>query len=303
MLMNTSYPRLKATLVVASLSMGLAALATSAAFAQTLVNDTNPGLNRTNAPTASNAQWFVGNPRNDTTSSETSALSVTTGTGGGSFLGYFTAAASPVALTVGQTLTVSYTFSLSNIGTATGATALRLGFFDSAGSRASDGYASPDSAFTDYTGYAALLSTRASASGITLRERITGSGNFLNATGNPPFSAALTTAASQLFVAGVSYTVTMTAARTGEEEVSLGVALSGGAFANYSVTYADITSPTLSFDTVGIGWAPNTLAAEGVVTMENLSVSVIPEPASYAALFGLAALGCIALRRRQPSES
>lgn len=48
----------------------------------------------------------------------------------------------------------------------------------------------------------------------------------------------------------------------------------GGDLGDYGLTYTDTTSPTLAFDTVGLGWAANILAAEGVVTIERLHVAI-----------------------------
>ncbi len=239
-------------------------------------------------------------------STETAALSITAGTAATSVAGYFTSSGSPVSLAIGETLNVSLVFSVSNIGTATGTTAFRLGLFNSGSSRAGDAFSIDpvETTFDNYTGYAPLMSTRANASGITIRERVVNTSNFyLNSTANPPFSAALATGASQAFVANTNYTVNISAKRTATSSVDFGIALTGGAFTSYGLSFTDTASPTLSFDTLGIGWAGNLMAAGGVFTVNSLNVSVIPEPASYGALFSLGAVGFVALRRRRTVTS
>ena len=62
-------------------------------------------------------------------------------------------------------------------------------------------------------------------------------------------------------------------------------------FSNYSGAYNG-TSTTFTLSTGGSGSALN-------VTLDNLSA--IPEPATYAALFGLGVLGLAAFRRRRPA--
>ena len=104
-----------------------------------LVDDQLPGMGRGRASGASGAQWVLG--AGLAVNEGASALTVRAGSAPGSFLAHFTPAGQPATIAIGETLAVSLVFSLSNLGTANGVMSMRLGLFDSGGSRASDGFA------------------------------------------------------------------------------------------------------------------------------------------------------------------
>jgi hypothetical protein len=90
----------------------------------------------------------------------------------------------------------------------------------------------------------------------------------------------------------------------GTNSTSLGssTVVSGGA-AQYTVDFTAITGLNANADAVLIGqFAGNTTAAFDNVQILGTAVAAIPEPSSYAALAGVAALGLVAARRRRSTK-
>lgn len=70
-----------------------------------------------------------------------------------------------------------------------------------------------------------------------------------------------------------------------------------GSFGSFSTTYTANSTPT--YAGLRLGTQGNGTLANSIVAVDNLTLSAIPEPSSFAALGGLAVLACAALRRRR----
>jgi hypothetical protein len=81
----------------------------------------------------------------------------------------------------------------------------------------------------------------------------------------------------------------------------MGYSMTGGSLTSYATSYSDASALTTAFDSFAINWATGTMNS-GTFTLDSFSATVtaapIPEPSTYAALAGVAALGLVILRRR-----
>lgn len=69
-----------------------------------------------------------------------------------------------------------------------------------------------------------------------------------------------------------------------------------GALSSFSASAAGITVAAAGGE---IGFRTGLASSGGTLSFDNITISAIPEPSSFAAFGGLAALGCAALRRRR----
>ncbi len=234
-------------------------------------------VSRTAAPTPDGAQWFSIGP-GAVLSYQPQNLTLTHPTNGGAqLLGYLTPSASPVNLQVGQTLKVTFSFSIQGgVGSLTGDTALRIGLFNTGGSRISADITtlSSSSLFTNCVGYAAMMSP--TANGISLRERKAAAGtNQTNLIGTATnvYSAPLTSGASQTLQANVKYTGVFTAYRNAAG-LEFALTLSGGALNNYTISTAITSTPVLTFDAIAWGWSTGLTSGGGGVGVQLVSAEV-----------------------------
>lgn len=95
-------------------------------------------------------------------------------------------------------------------------------------------------------------------------------------------------------VADASGSVTISFNPTGNQWTVAG-SFNGSSFTSTGSTFTDSTYTGVTTDFLGVyGRGSNT-----AVTLDNMSVTVIPEPSSFALLAGALALGVIMLRRRR----
>lgn len=139
-------------LALLSVALGTAGLAR----ATVLLNDTFADGDRTTQNLPASAAFYQGgssvNQSLDVVSQTLQYSFDNTSGQLGQYVVYFTAEGSPVSLNVGDKLSVSLTFSGDQI--VNGADSLRIGLFDSGGSRVSADYSGvANVAFNAYTGY------------------------------------------------------------------------------------------------------------------------------------------------------
>lgn len=289
MIMKTQLRHLLATTLVAG----------SAVFAHaqtTLLNDTFADGDRTtqNLP-ASAAHYFGTTDSNGTVAVASNALQFsyagTTNTLTQA-VSYFSPGGSPIALSIGDTLTASFTLSGTNIANA--ADTLRIGLYNSGGNRVSaDTSGIADAAFNSYTGYG-LWANMGTGTNTTDLVRRTGTSSTLFAGGAHPNIVGST--ATLGYAADTTYTLTFEIEYTSASSVSLTFTDSKG----YSKTATDTVGLFTSFDTFALF-----LSNGGAVTdytVDNIFISTtaaIPEPSTYAALIGAGVLGLAAWRRRR----
>lgn len=251
----------------------------SAAFPDIVLSDTMNKGSRTDDPTSSGAQWFTMGPATAgaATTYAPNELKVTTGTAGGQLLGYLTASGSPVSLAVGQSVTVTFTFSLTGGLEAAGSTSLRFGLFNSGGGRISADITtlSSSSTFSPYTGYAAMFSA-SSDSTLTLRTRVPNAASNkenLIGTATTVYTAAHVSVTSQALAADVDYTGTLTATLT-EAGLEYRINLAGQNLSNYTASFVDSSSSKVTnFDSFAAGWGTSSFTTSaGAIVIKSLTV-------------------------------
>lgn len=283
------------------LLLALAVLATTPVIAMaqtTLLNDTFSDGSSTDQNLSSSALWL---------NSSTSGMTLTSGalsvTAGRHALTYFTDSGTHSLTNVGDSLTVSFNIVFSQVGNASGG--FRVGLFDSNGAVRPTANGN-NSAFTDYNGYAfsmALATPTTSSStnnNLSLQERNTSvSGALISGltggaytgigSGGGPTGQTLATA--------TTYTINYSVSRTTASSLTFAFSLTGGTVTGFSNSFTDESPSTYEFDAFAI---LSTSSNGSSFSIDNVQVTAIPEPSTYAALAGFAALGlCVWQRRRQ----
>jgi hypothetical protein len=294
--------------------LGLALVPFQAAQAVTYVNDTWLDNDRTNQEAGVDSDsdgnietaWFGSGSSLSTTAGH---LIGTVPAGSAAWTTYFTAEGSEATLAnAGDTLTVSWTFSMTGINATNNSQGFRLAFVNSpSGSRVTTN-ASPGNA--TYAGYSLFMNigqTLGHANPFQLMER----------TDPATASALLSSSASWTglddeeaistdgYDDGVSYTFGLTLTRTASAELMINATLSGGTVGDdgqLTVSFVDTTPNSFSFDTFSLRPSGNTLSATTFdTTAFSVALTSIPEPSAFAALVGAAGLVFAAGRRRRSS--
>jgi hypothetical protein len=295
--------------------VGLALLATSLpalASAAVLLNDTFSDGERATQTLANSAQWFASSAATNLTVAS-GALSLTTGASGTHALAYFTSSGSPVTLGIGESLSLTFDITLAGPTSVVGG--LRIGLFNSGGTRISaDGGGASNTAYTDDSGYMATVAPVGSATSPfnnTLRvydgRLTTGSTALLASTSNPPYATVLLSGnvANKNFNAANVYNAIYTLSRTSATEMSISLSYTGIfssdlSASTISITTVDNASIATSFDTVAFY---SHSGATSALTLDNVVVSYVPEPSATAALTAACALGFVAARRRRRASA
>lgn len=221
----------------------------------------------------------------------------------GEMLSYFAPQGSPVALGVGQQITLNFSYSINT--PLSGAGLFRIGLFDSNDVTrvSSNDFAAANA--NGYTGY--FISTGPSGTGSTASRLYargdSSAGNMISGTGNAFPSAG---DAGGYIHAGSGYGLQNNTAYNGflriayisSDVVEITYSFNDAA---ESITWLDSAAKYTSFDTVGIMMGKNSSDATPVLTMTGLSYEItqIPEPATVSALAGLLCLGVVAVVRRR----
>jgi hypothetical protein len=278
-----------------------------AAAQTTLLNDSFVDLDRTNQALPESAAWYYG-AHHATAANAFTSLNASSGSlvwdhsnaGNNSFSAiwaYLTPSGSPVSLLEGETIRLTFDVSFSGGSFSTSGNAFRFSLFNSGGNRVSQDFAGTSEAgiafgttFSGWRGYEATLPVNTTANATAdfiLRER-TGSGNGLNTSGNWTTLAG-STVAEPLFAASTTYSGVLEITR-----VPTGAEVRAGIANVFTPAVIDTASPFLSFDTVQF-FSLDSLSHD--ITLDNIQVSVVPEPSSAAVVaFGAVAL---LLRRRR----
>ena len=298
--------------------LGLALVPFQAAQAVTYVNDTWLDNDRTNQENGVDSDsdgnietaWF----------GSSSSLSTTTGhligtvpAGSAAWTTYFTTEGSEATLAnAGDTLTVSWTFSMTGINATNNSQGFRIAFVNSpAASRVSTN-ASPGS--STYAGYALFMNigqTLGHANPFQLMERAD------TATASALLSASASWSAlddeesigTDGYDDGVSYTFDLTLTRTASSQLMIDATLSGGTVGNdgvdnndgtLTVSFLDTTPNSFSFDTFSLRPSGNATSATTFdTTAFSVTLTSVPEPSAFAALAGAAGLAFAVGRRRR----
>jgi hypothetical protein len=215
----------------------------------------------------------------------------------------------PTTLTSGTGLKLVFDVSVSGAIPAN-TTYFRVGFFNSNGAPAkTDSFAVTSfEQAGSYAGSAALLNfTGTGASSVTYRHR-----NFSNGTNTPAGANSLTTNLGNYVVADAGATGGTASAIDATKVYRVEYVFNeGGSSDNLSVNIFNVTdnvatgiahsyttsvATTNSFDLLAFNFQGATTT---IFSLDNVNLTVIPEPSSAAALAGLASLGMLGLRRRR----
>lgn len=287
------------TLLLAGLASALTLPLSAQTVTTTLLHDTFADGERATQSLPDSARWLT------SASNSTANIDIIDGSlvtkNGFTTLAYFTAAGSPVTLAVGESLTLTFTVSLSGITDAVGN--FRVGLYSSGTRLAADNFGNSNAAFTgSYAGYMATVNVGASSNNaFRLYERGSSTSLIAGSVSNYSQTGSSSGGAYKTFVPNNTYTGTIVLSRTAESTMSVSHSYTGifGADSTASTTSATIfdnSGLTTSFDTLAF-YYNNT--ANLVFDNVRIDYAAIPEPSSAAALAGGLVLGAAALRRRR----
>jgi PEP-CTERM motif. len=238
----------------------------------------------------STTAWYYSGGVSEITDSANGSLTLNTADGARTLVAHF----SPVELALGESLTVSFSFS-GTVGSDTSNRSFRFGVFNSNGAEliTEDNFGAN---FTGYTGYMFALNTTTSAS---QDGRITykSSGSSLLSTSQATSFGANAPATS--FVNNALYTAAFTITRISATDVSITLGIVGEGLSDYNRTWTTSTHYQTAFNTFGIG--TGTKNVFDVLTLHSVDIihtTTIPEPGSFAALLGVGA-GVVAVGGRR----
>lgn len=285
--MKTSLPLDLSVLKPAAL---LLALSSVSAHSATLLNDTFSDNERATQSLTGSAAWgFSPNNGGNTLSASTSALVYTAAAAGAAqySTAYFTASGSPVTLAVGETISLNFDFTLSSI--VNSADAFRFALLSSHGTRMPSGFSGSNQAFSNSAvfgasdGYQAWINPGGTS--FQLREE------FVSVVPTPFSGSAqigTTNTTSLGLAANTNYSANISVTRSATG------ALVSSTINGVTNSFLD-TSGKFEFDSVSFFTSTAAVPTSGTLTVDNVNVSVIPEPS--AALLG--GLGALALLRRR----
>ncbi len=296
-------------LPTSTILFGLAVIPFQLNHAAILVNDTWQDGDRTTQEAGTDADldgdiesaWFgtVG-----TLAASPGKLTGTVGAGSSSWTTYLTAEGSEATLVnPGDTLTVSWTFTLTGTNATNASQSFRLALVNTPGASrlAADG--NPSS--STYGGYGMFMNmgqTLGHANPFQLMERtdpltssalLSASGSWTGlddqeSTGTPGYADA------------TSYTFLMSLSLTALSELSINATMSGGSLGGDGVlqaSYLDPTPNSLSFDTFSLRPSSAAGSATNIDTTAFYASLTIPEPSTFTALGGLVLFALIRRRR------
>jgi hypothetical protein len=248
----------------------------------TVIDDVFANGNSQLQDLANNSMWLF-NGRNGVTIRTDQVGAVTfdvTPVNGSSeaFWAYFTNSGSPVRLGVGDTLSVSVTFSLN--GFLANGQDVRWGVFDSQGTRNTTNLTGGqnDSTFVGDTGYGLDWYPSGSGSPFVIgRRTVLSSANVFNSFGD--FAAINGTGATsrQTLVDKTPYTLTYTIQRLSDTNTQIFTEVTGGTLQNLNYTAVENNpSPNTTFDYFAFRIASSSFTSK--ITFYELLVQYIPAP-------------------------
>ena len=274
----------------------------------TVVNETWADGDRTNQDLANNSMaWY----------SSGGATSVVTNVGSmerlasAHVVAYFTDAGSPVIIGVGQQIQLNFTvrFPFAHVGDTFGTGDFRAALLNSSGAAnrvTGDGHggtnANPTAGtfqplFIPYTGYMASGRLIAEDERMSLRKRLAdqeGGGALIAAIA--PFELIGEQEASVALSPGEVYFGTLLVDRVGVDSAEISYTLSDGASTLVNVVRMDESGAYFTFDTVAFALGSNTASG---FELQQVEISIIPEPSAYALLLGTLGLALVLIRRRR----
>lgn len=258
------------------------------------------------------AQTFLWNTYNESTFNDSFATgnSVTVTVAANSRMTVFTSSFDPISLAAGTTRQLNFSFTATGGLTAADTTTTRAvyaGFFNSGGTTTGS------TRFADDTGYLIRWNPNGAGNGfLEYHERGSGAVNSLyNGYTTATSFGVGSNSANVTLADNTAYTVSLRLARaaggafsfgTNTTSTTYGASITGTPSTYYGYTNTDST-PVTSFNQFAFMLHNTTgSAVTYTLTMDTGTLAgthVIPEPSTYAALAGLAALGVVIIRRRR----
>ena len=286
------------------------ALSALAAAAQTtLLTDSFADGNRTSSPT-----WYLLSNGSTTNSITSQSWAFTAGTVARTITTQFT----PYTMAVGDTVSASF-----NLTTAAGASfsannnAVRFGLFNANSSFPSADNTTSQTSTTQWgpwTGYwvnsdpsSGTLATNTGE----FRERFSNTGTSMNGpmNGTTGSNQLTTTVSSGTFQAtgatNSTYLYTLSLTKTSGSTMSLSYTIYNQTSNTtyYTLGASDSSLSVSTFDTLALQINSPQSIGGATYTLDNFTVSTVPEPSTYAALLGAAGLALVVWRRRQSSTT
>lgn len=287
-------------LAVAVVGIGLGAGQASAAV---YLNDTFSDTDYTSQSLPSSAAWVYGTDAASGVSlnASTGSLVLNRSNNHVGIFAYFTASGSPVELSVGETITLSFDVAFSTTSGASGAAgaaAFRWALLDSGGDRVTADFSGTSgglesgTTFSGWDGYKAQSSVSGSPTSsdrsMITRER-TGSQNALFTSAAWTDSGTAITGPQLALGAANVHAASLSLTRT-----AIGMDIQASFGGVTTAVFSDSTPGTTKFDTVAM-FANNIYG--GAITFDNVKVEVVPEPGTLGIL-AIGAIGLLARRRR-----
>ena len=294
------------TAAIASIAIFLAH--GQSAKATTLLNDTFADNSRTNQSLTSSAAWYQGGGSNASwnITAATGVLQTQNTSGFNPVMTAYFTNSGQVSLLVGQTMSLSFNASFTEttgLFKTAGTRGFRFGIYNSSGGTrqaADQGVPTAGSNYSGfqggYAGYSVFggFGTFNSGDTVGAYEAAAAGANGLPMGGGSNTALTTTPYVNNTLVGSTNYSFSLSLTRT-----ALGL--------DYSVNYAGITlsgsdntSPVTSFDTISFFWLTDALGEQSIFALDNVNVSVVPEP-STCMLLGLG-LGTLCLLRRPASN-
>jgi hypothetical protein len=281
-------------------------LSSSGLQAAVLLNDTLSDNERATQNLTESAEWAFapngGGNTNANLSASTGALVYSPAAAAAQqSTAYFTPSGAPAVLADGETITLTFDFTLTALGSPS-ENGLRFGLFNSNESRYAPGFgtASPPvlnlAVFEPSTGFftTANLGATTGTSTFGVRRGNASASNTTPFGGSGTITGASTTSGYLGLSANTTYTASLSITRNTSTSAFVSTTLNG--FTQSATTTA--TAGTMSFDTVAILSGSAIVPTGNTFTVDNIHVSIIPEPASV--LLGGLGLFTLLRRRRQP---
>lgn len=290
--------------------LGLAIIPSS--YSATLVNDTWLDGNRTVQENGVDSDfdgniesaWFGSSA---SLAASTGQLRGTVPAGSASWTTYLAGEGSEATLTnIGDSLSVTWTFSLTGTNATNASQGFRIALVDSPGAARVSSDTAPGN--STYAGYGMFLNV-----GQALGH--TNPFQLLERTAPGTSSALLSASASWTalddqeaigpngYADATSYTFNMTISKTAASELTINATMSGGTLGGdglLQAAFIDTTPNSIGFDTFQLRPSGNASSAPTIDTTSFVAeLTLVPEPSSYAAVVGFAGLALALVRRRR----
>lgn len=290
----------RAVLLLGACLAGILPLRVSAATT-TLLDENFPAGERLTQNLPTTSAWYSSGAASSVTYGA-GALTVATGPTARFAITYFTDGGSPATLGIGDSLTATFSFSLTGVSSYT-AGYLRIGLFNSGNSRiAADALTDTAAAYSNYAGYSLFLNPNSSTVVGAVRERISGSSSLIN--NSTAYNPALTNTSGGGALGTLNdstlYTGVYTISRITADAVAISLLLSDGATQIYTISAQDISASTSIFDTFAFSASGNTVT-NFTLNSVDIGLTTVPEPHVTMLLLigGVLVMKAISRRRLQ----